>query len=358
VSKERLLGSEKRWRRRGEPVPAGHATNPDGTLDYGVFGPGSVAWEVLLHPAVTFFQTVAQANLQFTYKPIFAGIRDWDPISRKARDGELTLFDVFDRAQRNSGIHTPLWLGTTDTAQRVAKHLENIHRKVAAEIIDAGEPELGGYEANSPRETLWAALTEMHSMLWIYENLAFRDDGSPPRRLSAPERDQYMAEVASYCRLFSSREDEIPTTMAELQALYEKYDDLFRYSKTIDLIPATGQHFHALGVRIAMRNFHITQLRPAMVIAIVNGFYYFPVWGAMSGKTRTNQGFGRVRNALSLASLAAMRPFIKAAQGPRVEAKMMRLLWGPDAVVLIESARELHRAAEHGRLGVCPGAHS
>jgi hypothetical protein len=143
--------SAPRWRRFGEPVPAGGAMRPDRTPDYGVFGPGSIAWEVLLHPAVICFQTAAQTNLQFTYKPIFAGIRDWDPISRKGRSGELTLFDVFDRAQRNSGIHTPMWLGTSETARRVAKHLHNIHAKVKGESIDAGEPELGGYDAANTR---------------------------------------------------------------------------------------------------------------------------------------------------------------------------------------------------------------
>jgi hypothetical protein len=147
VSRERLLGDAPRWRRFGEPVPAGGATRPDGTPDYGVFGPGSIAWEVLLQPAVICFQTAAQTNLQFTYTPIFAGIRDRDPMSGKGRSGELTLFDVFDRAQRNSGIHTPMWLGTAETARRVAKHLHNVHAKVQGESIDAGEPELGGYDA-------------------------------------------------------------------------------------------------------------------------------------------------------------------------------------------------------------------
>ncbi|MCD9087104.1 hypothetical protein [Stenotrophomonas sp. SY1] len=99
VTKERLLGSESRWRRHGEPTPAAS----DGTVDDGVFGPGSLAWQVLLHPATIVFQTAAQAVLQLTYKPIYAGLRDWDPMSRKGRAGQLTIFDVFDRHQRNSG---------------------------------------------------------------------------------------------------------------------------------------------------------------------------------------------------------------------------------------------------------------
>jgi uncharacterized protein (DUF2236 family) len=362
VSPERLLGDAPRWRRFGEPVPAGGATRPDGTPDYGVFGPGSIAWEVLLHPAVICFQTAAQTNLQFTYKPIFAGIRDWDPISRKGRSGELTLFDVFDRAQRNSGIHTPMWLGTSETARRVAKHLHNIHAKVKGESIDAGEPELGGYDANGPRDSMWAALTELHSMLWVYEKLGFREDGSPPRRLEPAQRDQFIAETAEYCRLFASPEEEIPTSMADLWALYAKYDHLFRRSQTINTIPLTRQNIYQVGLRSALRNFHISQLRTLVPIAKVNALpflpsvYYFPTWGAMSGKTRKNHGFGPVRNALAVASLRVMRPLVKRAQRPESEAKMMRLLWGPDAVMLVESARRLHREAKEGRLEVPVGS--
>lgn len=186
VTKERLYGKESRWRRMGAPRPASAET------DFGVFGPGSVAWDVLLHPATLVFQTAAQGVLQLTYKPILAGIRDWDPLSRKARAGTLTLFDYFDRVQRNSGIHAPMWLGDRATAQRVAEHLGNIHAKVAADLIDSGAPELGGYSANSPRESMWAALTEMHSMLWIYESLATTacagSAGCPTRNATASSR--------------------------------------------------------------------------------------------------------------------------------------------------------------------------
>lgn len=84
VTHERLLGNENRWRRHGEPTPAA----ADDAVDDGVFGPGSVAWDVLLHPATIVFQTAAQAVLQFTYKPIYAGVRDWDPMSRKGRAGQ------------------------------------------------------------------------------------------------------------------------------------------------------------------------------------------------------------------------------------------------------------------------------
>jgi uncharacterized protein (DUF2236 family) len=349
VTKERLLGTESRWRRFGQPTPAGSSVVEEVIPDYGVFGPGSVAWDILLHPATIFFQTSVQAVLQLAYKPIKAGVRDWDPISRKARKGELTLFDVFDRTQRNSGIHTPMWLGDTSTARRVAKHLHNIHVKVAGDTIDVGQPKLGGYDANGPRDAMWAALTEMHSMLWLYEKLAFRD-GKLPHRLPPEKRDQFMAEVARYCRLFDSPEDEIPATMAEMAALYAKYDEMFQHSKTMNIIPATGEDLIKVAGRSIVKNFHPSQLRAIVPIALMNGLFALPTLGAVSSKTRRSKGVGPVHDKLAIASTKVMLPLIWLVQQPPVERYFMRLMWGPDAIRLIESARELHRQAKAGHL--------
>lgn len=122
----------------------GRAAAGDGRWCGGI-RPGSVAWDVLLHPATIVFQIASQGVLQLTYKPIPAGVRDWDPLSRKARAGTLTIFDYFDRLQRNSGIHAPMWLGNQAKAERVAEHLGRIRAKVADDMIDMGAPELGGY---------------------------------------------------------------------------------------------------------------------------------------------------------------------------------------------------------------------
>ncbi|ORM32464.1 hypothetical protein BFL43_15445 [Williamsia sp. 1135] len=93
LTSERLLGTARRWRRFGEPTPAGESLDADGMPDYGIFGPGSEVWEVLLHPATIVFHNSIQGFMQTIYKPIEAGIRDCDPISRKGRDGTLTFFD-------------------------------------------------------------------------------------------------------------------------------------------------------------------------------------------------------------------------------------------------------------------------
>lgn len=340
VSKQRLYGSESRWRRFGEPTPAGQSLKEDGTPDYGVFGPGTVAWKILLHPATIVFQFSFQQKLQLLYKPIAAGIRDVDPVSRKARSGTLTLFDGFERGQRNSGIHAPMWLGDTATAQRVARHLRNVHTKVEGGVIDVGAPELGGYSANSPREAMWAALTEMHSMLWLYETFAFRD-GRAPHPLSAQERDQFVAEVAAYCRLFGSPEEEIPTSMAELEALYVKYDELFQHSDTMHIHPETGLDMQRLLLKVVGKNFHISQLRLFGPVYTLFRRFDDAITGAFPDWARRWMGLSEEKERKALKALKRQLPQIRRMQRPRSERHYMRLMWGPDAVTLIEAARKL-----------------
>lgn len=344
VTKERFLGTEKRWRRFGEPTPAGGSLKEDGKPDYGLFGPGSVAWEVILHPSMMFLQTIGQQMLQNTYKPIFAGLRDVDPLSRKALKGTLTVFDGFDRAQRNSGIHAPMWLGDTATAKRVAEHLHNFHKKVEKDIIDIGTPELGGYSANSPRDSMWAALTEMHAMLWLYEAFAFRD-GKLPHRLTPQQRDQYFAESAIYLRLVGADENEIPKTAAEVSALYKKYAPLFEHSKTIGIMPENREDFHEVMGRVMKQNFHISQWRVILQLVLQYGIFVIPVMGAVSAPTRRSMGVSPRKERISLIAKKLFLPIIWLTQQPPIERYFMRLLWGPDAVVLIKSARKLHKEA-------------
>lgn len=344
-TKEHVFGTERRWRRFGEPTPAGGSLNEDGTPDYGLFGPGSVVWEVLLHPATLIFLNAAQSLVQTrSYNPIAAGLRDRDPMSRKALEGTLTMHDVYDRLSRNAGMHAPMWLGDTNTAQLMWKHLHNIHKRVAGDVIDLGHPELGGYAANEPREAMWAALTEMHPMLRVYEAFAFRK-GKLPHRLPAHQRDQFIAETAAYLRLVGAPEEDIPTSMADLAALYNKYAVLFEPSKTVNIIPGRGEDYMKLIMKTLMKNFHISHLRGLIPYLLQTAAMELPVTGALSGPARRSMGVGPAKSAVAVASAKLALPLAWLMQQPPFERYILRRMWGPDAMMLIESARKLHKRA-------------
>ncbi|WP_217560781.1 oxygenase MpaB family protein [Streptomyces sp. GbtcB6] len=342
ITREDLLGTERRWRRFGEPTPAGGSLNEDGTPDHGLFGPGSVVWEVLLHPATVVFLNAAQGAVQTKgYNPINAGLRDRDPMARKAREGTLNMLDVFDRLSRNSGMHAPMWLGDTKTAQLMAKHLHNIHKKVAGDVIDIARPELGGYAASEPSDAMWAALTEMHPMLRVYEAFAFRD-GRKPHRLSLEQRDRFIAESAAYLRLVGAPEEDIPTSMAELGALYEKYADLFEPSRTVNLTPGTGEDWFKLVMRTVKQNFHLSHLRALVPYLLQTAVVELPVTGALPARTRRSMGLGPRRDKAAVRAAKLFLPIAWLMQQGPYERYILRRMWGPDSIRLLESARRLH----------------
>lgn len=343
ITKQRLWGDVSRWRRFGEPTPAGHSRNADGTPDYGMYGPGTLTWRMLLHPATSIYQFAFQQKLQLSNKAINAGIRDTDTMNRKARAGTMTIFDAFERGQRNSGIHAPLWLGDTPTATKVAKHLTNIHRWVAGDVIDAGEPELGNYAANAPRESMWATLTEMTSLLWLYESFAFRD-GQDPHPLTDAERDRFVAEQAKYIRIFPHVEQDIPSSYAELVALYERDAHLFGYTATLDIYPPTGEPMRPIQERSMLKNLHPSQLR---VLKPLNTFMMkfddsvnasFPDWAReylRLSPDKEKKGFEAKQRQLPLIK--------KMQQDPATVRYYRRMMWGPDAITLMESAEQLQK---------------
>lgn len=344
VTKERLWGDVHRWRRFGEPVAAGDSLNEDGTPDYGMYGPGTLTWKMLLHPATSIYQFAFQQKLQLSNRAIDAGIRDTDTVNRKARAGTLTLFDVFDRGQRNSGIHAPLWMGDTATATKVAKHLTNIHRWVAGDVIDAGEPELGNFAANAPRESMWATLTEMTSLLWLYETFAFRD-GQPPHPLTDEERDQFVAEQEKYVRIFPHVEEDIPHTYAELLALYERDEHLFAYSSTMDIYPPTGETMRPIQEASMKKNFHVSQLRTLKPIQTFMFKFDDAINASFPDWARPYLGLSPEQEAKGFRAYKKQLPLIKKMQqDPDTVAYYRRLMWGPDAMALMEHAEKLQKS--------------
>ena len=340
LTEELLWGDVARWRRFGDVVPAGHSLAPDGSVDYGLFGPGSVTWKVVLHPAIIVFESPAQAVLQFLYKPITAGIRDADPISRRARSGKFTWFDFFERFQRNSGMHAPMWLGDTETATRMATHLHRIHGHVQGPVIDPDDASLGGYAAAEPRDAMWAAITEMHAMLLAYENLAWHGD-EPPHPLSPEERDQYVAEMAPYLRLVGAEESEIPHSMADLDALYETYAAYFGHRQSVFRDLETGVDMMLQYRQVAERNWHPSHALATDVLAETYNDWHDVMPAILPERLQLAAGRTREQIDASGDAIRAREGDIRAIQDPESETRIMKMLWGPDGVDLITSARRL-----------------
>lgn len=344
ITEELMLGDVSRWRRFGDVTAAGQSLRSDGSPDMGLFGPGSVTWEVLLHPASIVFETAAQGAIQFLYKPITAGIRDADPISRKARAGRFTMFDFFERFQRNSGMHAPIWLGDTATATSMAAHLHRIHGHVQGPVIDPDDPSIGGYAAAEPRDAMWAAITEMHATLCVYERLAWHGD-EPPRALSPAQRDQYVLEMGAYLRLVGAEESEIPRTMAELDALYDTYWPYFGHRDSVFRDLETGVHMIEQYKQVGMQNWDPSHSLATEALDEVYEQWHDVTAAILPERLQVAAGRSPEQINASDDTIRRREADVRAFQSPENEQRIMRLLWGPDGVDLIHNARRLHAEA-------------
>ncbi len=339
-----IKGDERRWRRGKAPVAAGESVKDDGTPDYGIFGPDTVVWEVFTHPAMVIFHHAAQKLAQDVYKPIQAAVRDYEPLNKKARAGVFTLFDAMERVTRGAGMHVPLWLGDTPTAEHMAAWLHRIHEPLKGDVIDPGEPELGGYDAVSHRETMWAVYTEMHPMLCAYEAFAF-NGLRPPRKLSPEKRDRFIEETSHYAILHGADPERVPRTMAELDAAYKHDAKLFAHSDTVQNQLDTGESILDLSARVSKKNWDKTQTKALKVIFLVILGMETPMLGALPREYRLAHGLSPAKATWAAIAAKLFLPVAWVLQRRFVERKWIRILWGPDGKRLIDHAREVR--AEH-----------
>lgn len=191
---------------------------------------------------------------------------------------------------------------------------------------------------------MWAALTEMHSMLWAYERLGFHGFRLP-RRLPAELRDRYISEVSEYCRLFPHDESELPKSMDDLKRRYQKYDKLFGVTRTLPIIPDTGRDFHKLWMDSIKKNYHPSQRKVKIQLLFQEGLFKLLAMAAVSGKAQKNSGISPGKEKIILASRVALLPLVWLLQKPPIERYFLRMMWGPDAVELVNAARKLHAEA-------------
>ena len=76
-----------------------------------------------------------------------------------------------------------------------------------------------------------------------------------------------------------------------------------------------------------------------------------PIFGALSAKARHNRGVGPLADKFYVLAKYLFLPIAWFMQRPRIERYFMRRMWGPDAIKLIESARERWRAGQRSPPG-------
>jgi uncharacterized protein (DUF2236 family) len=167
---------------------------PNADPDPGLFGPGSVTWQI--HADGSMLIGGVRALLVQTLNPAtMAGVashsnyRD-DPLGRLARTGTFVAATTF---------------GTTAEADTAIAGVARIHARVrgtSAEGID--------YDATDPRQLAWVHNVEVDSFLRAYERY-----GSD--RIDAADADRYVAEMAVLARRMGAAAADVPETVDALR---------------------------------------------------------------------------------------------------------------------------------------------
>jgi uncharacterized protein (DUF2236 family) len=173
-----------------------HAADPmANTLDYagdpGLFGPGSITWEVMADVS-GFIAGIRALLVQAAHPEVVAGVADHsryrqDPLGRLSRTSSYVIATSF---------------GAMPEVERAVAIVRRMHRPIRG-TSHRGRP----YDADAPDLSAW-----VHNSLTDSFLVSFQAYGS--RRLSQAEADAFVSEQARIGRLLGA--DPLPETAAEL----------------------------------------------------------------------------------------------------------------------------------------------
>jgi uncharacterized protein (DUF2236 family) len=174
---------------------------PDGveaglhTADDGLFGPDSVTWRAMAHPA-TGVGAAAAAMVQMLYPPVMYVV---DQASSFRERPEL-------RAQRTSDYATTITYGDTDAAEAAGATLRRIHARCTAVHPDTGKS---------------IAADDPHLLTWVHNALTWsllRAWAAYGPQLSPAEQDEFVVEQEIAARLVGCDVGAVAHSVAELDA--------------------------------------------------------------------------------------------------------------------------------------------
>ena len=165
--------------------------------DPGLIGPGSVSWELHSDVSAVTIAGTASIVMELLHPSVVAGV------------GQQSNYreQPYRRAQTTFGWVVTTTFGSTRAAEALIERVKRMHSRVNGTRPD-GEP----YRALDPELIGWVHTCIPWGVMTAYERFN--------RPLSIEEKDRYLAEQ-SVVGLMSGA-DEVPTTVAELEAYIEE----------------------------------------------------------------------------------------------------------------------------------------
>ncbi len=162
--------------------------------DPGLFGPGSIAWQVHSDLPSMLVGGISSLMLQALHPLAMAGV------AQHSRYRE----DPLGRLQRTAAFVAGTTFGGRELAMGLIEQVRRVHLHVRGVARD-GRP----YRAEDPELLTWVHCAEVWSFLRSYQRYG-------PRPLLREEKDRYLAEVAQIARLLGA--DGVPESVDDVRA--------------------------------------------------------------------------------------------------------------------------------------------
>lgn len=161
--------------------------------DFGLFGPGCVAWRLHRHPAML-VGGVRALMIQALHPLAMAGV------ANHSRYRE----DVWGRFYRSADYVTATVFGDTATAEAAGRKVRAVHRSIRGVDGVTGRP----YAADDPHLLVWVHACLVDSFL-----VAYRRYVAP---LSRADGDRYLREMVRQAELAATPPELVPATEPDL----------------------------------------------------------------------------------------------------------------------------------------------
>ena len=159
--------------------------------DFGLFGPGSVAWKLHREPGLL-IGGLRALMLQALHPLAIAAVEQHSDYKK----------DVWGRFNRTSSYVMVTVFGTTVEAERLGRRVRAIHRPIHGVDRVTGLP----YAADDPVLLNWIHTTLVESFVLAYERFV--------RPLTLGEKDGYTAEMVRQAELVGLRPEQVPDSWA------------------------------------------------------------------------------------------------------------------------------------------------
>jgi uncharacterized protein (DUF2236 family) len=185
------------------------ATTVDSQVDFGLFGPGSVAWQLHKEPGLL-IGGLRALMLQALHPLAIAAVEQHSDYKK----------DVWGRFNRTSNYVVTTVFGTAEEANAVGRRVRAIHKPIHGIDRVTGLP----YAADDPVLLLWIHTTLVESFALSYERFV-----AP---LGAALKDAYIGEMVRQAELVGLQAEDVPATWAQNFRFVESQRPMLQTTRT------------------------------------------------------------------------------------------------------------------------------